>query len=197
MKRMTIVVIVAALFVVTACTTTVSSSSPTSTPANQTAAPLGSSDGSDVTRYFAIEEIGLGPDGYVTLINYTEAAASLDAGFLCQAEGCVDLPDAVVGPGDVARVAVGDGTGLEKVVMTGADLALTPADGEVGLYHSKDVTDESQIRAYLQWGSTPHELTPVAIKAGLWTETGYAPSAPHATRLWKTEANLWVWDPGK
>jgi hypothetical protein len=44
-------------------------------------------------------------------------------------------------------------------------------------------------------GSTPHKLTPLVSHAGLWIATG-APSAPHATRLWKTEANLWVWDPG-
>lgn len=197
MKRSNLLAIPTAIFVAAACNATVTSPNPTATPASQTASPVGSSDASDVSRFFAIEEIGLGPEGYVTLLNYTEATASLDTMFLCQADACVDLPDVVVGPGEVARIAVGDGTGLENVAMTGADLDLTPADGEVAVFHSKDVSDKAEVRAYLQWGSTPHELTKVAVEAGLWIEAGYAPSAPHATRLWKTDANLWVWDPGK
>ncbi len=196
MQRSTLMAMSAALLVAAACSTTVSPSLSAS-PAAQTAAPVGSSDASDVSRFFAIEEVGLGSDGYVTLRNYTEATASLDTLFLCQAETCVDLPDVVVGPGEIARIALGDGTGLEDVAMTGADLVLTPADGEVAIFHSRDVTDVSEIRAYLQWGSTPHELTALAVEAGLWIATGYAPTAAHATRLWKTEANLWVWDPGK
>ncbi len=162
--------------------------------------PSGTSGGpasGDTSRFFAIIEVGLGPDGYVTLNNYTGVAASLGPGYLCQSDGCVDLPDVVVQPGGVARIAVGDGSGLDDVALANADLDLTPSDGEVGLYSSADVRDPKAVRSYIQWGSTPHELTQVAADAGKWQLSGYAPSAPHATRLWKTEANLWVWDPGR
>jgi len=166
-------------------------------PGSPTGAAAPSSPAGDTTRFFAIEEIGLGAEGYVTLTNYTDQPASLDPGYLCQSDGCVDLPDVVVEPGAVARIAVGDGAGLDAVALTGASLDLTPSDGEVGLYGSTDFRDPKALRSYIQWGSTPHDLTEVAVEAGLWQVTGYAPSAAHATRLRKTEANLWVWDPGK
>jgi len=150
----------------------------------------------DATRSFEISEVGLGDEGYVTIHNYTDVASSLDALFLCQHDQCVDLPDTVVEPDASARVAVGDGTGIDDVVETDAPLALTPANGEIALFATQDTDDSSAIRSYLQWGSTPHEMTDVAIKAGFWVVGGFAPSAPYATRLWKTDANLWVWDPG-
>jgi len=163
----------------------------------RTGDPPPSSVASDVGRYFAIEEVGLGPNGWVTLRNYTSSAASLDTLFLCQPPRCVDLPDVVIEPRDLAVVAVGDGTGFERVAMTDAELELTPSDGEVALYSTDDVSDSSRLWAYLEWGATPHAGTATAIKAGIWHEGSYAPSAAHATRLWKTEQNLWVWDPGR
>ncbi len=177
-------------FVLAGCGGSTASPSPSDPTSGRTPGPQ------DATWSFAIAEVGLGADGYVTLLNYTSIAGSLDALFLCQAGGCVDLPDAVVEPGAVARIAVGGGEGLEAVVLTGVDLELTPADGEIGLYVSDDVQETADLRAYLQWGLTPHALTEVADRAGLWRKAGFAPSGPNATRLWKTEANLWVWDPG-
>ncbi len=187
MKRLWLAAAGCLLLAAAACGGSVSNPSPDQTP-------VPSSDAADVSRFFAIEEVGLGPNGYVTLLNYTDQPASIDTMYLCQAAGCVDLPDVVVAPGEVARIAVGDGAGLEKVAMTGARLDLPPSDGEVAVFASADVRDPKDVRAYLQWGLTPHELTKVAVEAGLWREEGYAPSGPNATRLWKTDANLWVWD---
>jgi hypothetical protein len=194
MKRSMAMVIGAVLLVAVACNTSVNSPNPEETPSSQTGSPGESSDAGDVSWFFSIEEVGLGPNGYLTLLNYTDQPASVDSMYLCQASGCVDLPDVVVGPGELARIAVGDGAGLENVALTGAKLDLPPPDGEVAVFASEDTRDPKAIRAYLQWGSTPHELTKVAVEAGLWRETGYAPSGPNATRLWKTDANLWVWD---
>jgi hypothetical protein len=48
---------------------------------------------------------------------------------------------------------------------------------------------------YFQWGSTPHELTQLAIEAGLWVEGGYGPSSENATRLFKVaETGLWLFE---
>jgi hypothetical protein len=194
MNRSAVTLLVSALLVAVACNATVS---PSPSPgASQPGSPAPSSDAGDVARYFSIDEVGLGPDGYVTLLNYTEVAASLDRVFLCQDDHCVDLPDVVVDAGHEARIAVGSGEGLEDVAMTNADLDLPPADGEVAVFSSETLTDAGAMRAYLQWGSTPHTLTGVAVEAGLWIATAYAPTGPNATRLWKTDANLWVWDPG-
>lgn len=180
------------LLLVAACDTSLDSPMPSASGSASTPSTVAN----DVGRYFSIEEIGLGPDGWVTLLNYTDTAASLDSLYLCQAPRCIDLPDVVVGPGSIARIEVGGGSGLGDVAMTGADLALDPTDGEVGLYSTDDASDSTRLWAYIEWGSTPHDGTETAIKAGLWHEDSYAPSAPYATRLWKTEDNLWVWDPG-
>jgi hypothetical protein len=193
MKPHVILGLLSCLFLIVACGGQASDAS--AAPTSST--PVPSSDAADASRLFAIDEIGLGSDGYVTLLNYTDVPASLDPAFLCQATGCVDLSDDTVEPGEVARIAVGDGSGLEAVVLRGAALELPPLDGEVGLYGSDDINDPQALRSYLQWGSTPHQLTQVAVTAGLWQETGYAPTGPNATRLWKTDQNLWVWDPGR
>ena len=48
---------------------------------------------------------------------------------------------------------------------------------------------------YLQWGSTPHQLTDLAIKAGLWVEHAWAPSGPSAIRIFvDPNTGLWLWD---
>lgn len=157
-------------------------------------APDPTAGAGDSTWYLVIEEVGLGPSGYVTLRNYTDVPASLDDVSLCQAETCVDLPDAIVGPNEVARVAVGDGAGLEDVVLRKAGLELPPADGEVAVFRGDDMHDPKAMRYYMQWGSTPHDLTDVAIQAGMADSTTFAPSGPSATRLWKTAGGQWVWD---
>ncbi|MCI0583757.1 MAG: hypothetical protein L0227_12870 [Chloroflexi bacterium] len=197
MNRLVTTALALGLVVVAGCASTTTTPSPSGAITNPSLSPDPSSDASDHSRYFSIVEIGLGPDGYVTLINYTGAAASLAEVYVCQANGCVDLPNTIIEPGQLARIAVGDGEGLASVVVRDADLDLSPEDGEVAVFRSEDVTDSAGIRSYLQWGSTPHEMTDTAVEAGLWIATAYAPTAAHATRLWKTEANLWVWDPGQ
>jgi len=178
--------LLSAALVVAACTT-----SPSRTDSS---GPASSGLAGDVSRFFSIEEIGLGPEGFVMLLNYTDQPASLESIRLCQAEGCVKLPRFEVAAGTVAYVTVGDGAGLDRVAMTGADLTLTPDDGEVAILRPGSGTEAADVRAYLEWGSTPHSLSAAAVDAGLWQEGSYAPTAPNATRLYKTDANLWVFD---
>ena len=170
-------------------------------PADETAAPpalqtttarVSSGTGS----FFSINEVGLGPDGYVALTNFTDVPASLDGLHLCQGSQCFALPDAAVGPGETARVSVGDGSGYEDVIAAGATIGeLRPSDGEIALMASPDVDDPGAMLLYFQWGSTPHDLTATAIEAGLWVEGGYGPSSPDATRLFKVqETGLWLFE---
>jgi len=151
-------------------------------------------DASDVGRFFKISEVGLGPNGWVTLVNYTDTAASLETLFLCQANGCVDLPAYVVAGGAAARVAVGDGKGLENVAMTSADLHLPPQEGEIALFSTDNIADPKGLRTYLEWGSTPHAITAMAIRNGIWLDGSYAPTAADATRLFQNDSGLWLFD---
>ncbi len=145
----------------------------------------------DVGFLFTIDEIGLGANGYVALKNFSDVAASLSGLYLCQPPDCIQLPGVQVAAGQSALVAVGEGEGLQGVVMKNASLTLAPSDGEIGLYVSTVVDDPAAIRSYLQWGSDPHRGTATAEKAGIWN-SGYAPSSATATRLFHNEGGLWL-----
>ncbi len=146
--------------------------------------------------FFAINEIGLSPEGFIALTNFTDVPVSLKSLYLCQGSDCFALPDAVVAAGETVRVATGDGEGLENLVATGATIGeLHRPDGEIAIFTSPDTTDPDALLVYLQWGSTPHELTEMAVEKGLWFETSYAPSGENATRLWRVEeSGLWLWE---
>lgn len=148
---------------------------------------------SDQGRLFEIDEVGLGSDGWLSLRNYTSEPANLGGLFICQGDACVELPSAAVAPGEDARITSGDGSGLDRVVMDRAGLDFSPADGEIALYSTADTGDASAIRAYLEWGSTPHPLSATAVRAGLWLEGSFAPTAADATRLFRSNS-LWVFD---
>ena len=160
-------------------------------PAAEPAKP-GAATGS----FFAINEVGLGPEGYVALTNFTDVPASLGGLYLCQGPDCFALPDVSVGAGETARIAVSDGVGQEGVVATQATLGeLRPYDGEIALVASPEPDDAKAMLVYFQWGSSPHARTQTAVDAGLWVEGGYGPSSESATRLFKVpESGLWLFE---
>lgn len=182
------------LLVATACAGSETVGDATSVPTSTTIEPASASAATG--SFFAINEVGLGPNGYIAMTNFTDVPANLAGLYLCQASECFALPDEVVAPGETVRVAVGDGTGHEAVVATGASVGqLRPSDGEIALHASREIEDPKQMLIYLQWGSTPHEFTDVAVEAGLWIEGGYAPTSDNATRLYRVEeSGLWVFD---
>jgi len=146
--------------------------------------------------YFSINEVGLGPNGFVALTNFTDVPASLAGLYLCQGSSCFELPDTVVPAGGIVRISVGDGSGYENVVVTHAALGeLRPSDGEIALLTSKNLDELRAVLVYFQWGSTPHELTQTAVEAGLWVAGGYGPSSQNATRLYRVEeSGLWLFE---
>ena len=141
-----------------------------------------------------INGVGLGEDGWVALNNYTDQAASLKGLFLCQPPVCVELPDVEVAAETTAIVALGNGDDLQNVVVADAGLTLSPPNGELALFAGDDTGDSSKIRSYLEWGSEPHEATSVAIEAGLWIEGSYAPTSDGATRLFRSDEGLWLFE---
>jgi hypothetical protein len=152
---------------------------------------------SRVQATFSIEEVGLGSNGYVTLENFTGVAEPLGGLVVCQGSHCQKLAAAQVAPGKRVRIAVGDGKGVENVVMSKVDLGtLKPSDGEVAIYANGDAQHPKDIVNYVQWGSTPHARTAAAVKAGLWLRTAYAPTSPKAVRLYKRPSGLWLFSNG-
>ena len=149
--------------------------------------------------FLAIYEIGLGPQGYVAITNFTNVPVSTAGQYLCQGSDCFALPDVIVEAGSRVKIAVGDGSGLENVIATQATIGeLKPSDGEVALFNSDKYDDPAALLDYLQWGSTPHEFTSLAVEAGLWIMTGYAPTTPNAIRLYvNEETNGWIFEESK
>ena len=146
--------------------------------------------------FFSINEVGLGSNGFIALTNFTDVPANLTSLYLCQGSACFALPDEKVAPGETVRISNGNGEGVENVVATHASIEkLQPSDGEIALYASTDIEDPKEMLVYLQWGSTPHEYTDVAVEAGLWIVTGYAPTSANATRLFRVEeSGLWLFE---
>ena len=155
--------------------------------------PSGSGRPADSTYVFSIDEVGLGANGYVWLTNFSEVPASLQGLYLCQPPDCFALPDQEVAAGDSVAIAASAETDHPGVVATWSDLALSPTDGELGVYVSEDVGNAESVRSYFQWGSDPHEGTEAAIAAGFWV-TGYAPTSDNATRLYQNEGGLWLFE---
>lgn len=182
------------LVMVSACAGMSPTDAPSASATSTAAAPARS--GSGTGTFFTINEVGLGPNGYVALTNFTDVPASLAGLYLCQGSACFELPDVVVAAGETVRIAAGDGAGLEGVVATHATLGeLRPPDGEIALVSSPQLDDPKKMFVYFQWGSTPHDLTQTAIDAGLWVEGGYGPSSKNATRLFKVaETGLWLFE---
>jgi len=144
---------------------------------------------------FAIDEIRLGSQGYIALTNITDQPASLSRLFLCQGTQCFAMPDFTVDPGATVRIAAGSGAGLTSAVAANAAFGeLRPSDGEIVLAASKNLQDPKSLLAYLEWGATPRTNTNAAIGAGLWIKGSFAPSASDATRLYRQEGGLWLFD---
>jgi len=177
-------------FAVGACGSTTSPSGASGNPAGTPVSGIGGGG-----ALFSIEEIGVGAVGYVTLKNFTDTPARLDGLTLCQGGDCFALPDAAVDAGASARIATGDGAGLSDVVATNATLGtLKPEDGEIALFGNGKLDDSANMYGYVEWGSDPHALTPLAIKAGLWMAGSFAPTSANATRLFREDTGLWLFD---
>lgn len=182
---MRIMILALILFLLSGCTKT--------TPVVTEAPKVTATSRSGVGTLFAIQEVGLGPDGYVSLNNFAGQPANLEGLYLCQGAKCFELPNTEVAPSATVRVAVGNGAGLEGVVATDATIGeLQPSGGEIALYASKKLSDPKAMLGYLEWGSTPHENTQVAIDAGLWVKGAFAPSSVNATRIYRNEAGQWL-----
>jgi hypothetical protein len=142
----------------------------------------------------SINEIGLGPKGYVTLLNFTKQRQQLQQLRICQESKCVDLPDVSVKPGGRARVATGPTKDLGAVVMADAALGdLKASNGEIAIFATNDAGSRRLV-TFMEWGSSPHMHTRQAIADGLWIKGSYAPTAPTAVRLYQKRGGLWVFD---
>ncbi len=83
----------------------------------------------------------------------------------------LELPSTVLAPGSALIVSVAEDADPKLVVPAAGLLPpLASASGEIGLYRSGDFGNPDAMIDYVQWGSTKHARTSVAVAAGLWPE---------------------------
>jgi len=61
-----------------------------------------------------------------------------------------------------------------EIVTVNAGFTIDPADGEMGLYIINDYSDPNDIIDYVEWGSSGHQRSSVAVNANIWTAGDFA-----------------------
>jgi len=127
---------------------------------------------------FVISRVVFGSEGFVAVTNVGGSAGSLEGWQLCQRPAYYPIGSVDVAPGETVRFTSGPVTGLTgQVIDTGGQFGqLSAADGEIGLYIDNNFGSASSIRSYVEWGSSDHGRSSVAVEAGIWVSGGFVPS---------------------
>ncbi len=162
-----------------------------------TAAPVVSSGAK-----FAITMVSLGVLGQVVVQNVGDEPGSLAGHWLCQRPSYYEFPDVELQPGESAAVSVGGdifvpppgAIAIEGVAAIGP---FDPGNGEVGLYLGNAFSNSDAILSYVEWGSSGHGRSEVAVGAGIWPEGGFVPSTADtgailATVIPSTDPSHWT-----
>lgn len=136
----------------------------------------------------------------IVITNVGDVTGNLAGHFLCQRPAYFAIPDVEVPPGQFVAISTGgtvfqpppDAITIDQVATIGT---LRPGDGEVGLYDSGNFGASTDILSYVEWGSSGHGRSSVAVKAGIWSD-GFVQTADDsvsisANTLPATEAAHW------
>jgi hypothetical protein len=132
---------------------------------------------------FAIETVTFGDGAMVVITNTGTGAGELAGHWLCQRPSYFQIPDVALEPGEQVAIALdGDGLAPPAGALTVDAVAtvgtIDPASGELGLYSASQFDDATVIVSYVEWGSTGHGRSSVAVAAGIWTEDGFVATTP-------------------
>lgn len=110
-------------------------------------------------------------DNMVEILNVSNNTIDVSGFWFCQ------FPD-YQGIGNLIDICGGD-----LLLDPGEILAIettlinfNSADGELGLYSEFGFDDPDNILDYVEWGSTGHERSSVAVNASIWTDGDFAPA---------------------
>jgi hypothetical protein len=158
----------------TTTTSTTAAASTTTSAQSETTTTTGADSGS---AEFVISRVVFGDDGYVSITNVGASAGSLDGWQLCQRPAYFAIGSVEVAPGETVHFTMGSVEGLSGQVIesNGRFGRLSDSSGEMGLYADASFGSASSIRSYVEWGSSGHGRSSVAVAAGIWTEGGFVP----------------------
>ena len=134
---------------------------------------------SKLTAEIVITQVVFGDGGYVVITNVGGAPGSIGGYALCQRPSYFTLPDIELAPFESVWVAAGDGTALTAtsavavIPAFGSLSSFNQDDGEMGLYTSPDFGSADAMVSYVEWGSSGHGRSSVAVEAGLWATDAF------------------------
>lgn len=137
----------------------------------------------------ALTRVVFGPVVYVTVTNIGNAPTELGQHWLCQRPAYVQLPAFEMQPGDTVAIGLGtdappDLVEYAAVFEMGAALGtISKADGEMGLYLEPSFDSPSSMVDYVEWGTSGHGRSGVAVLAGIWIEGEFVEIPPEATSI--------------
>lgn len=125
----------------------------------------------------ALTQVVFGDAGFVEITNVGTAPGDIGGHWLCQRPLYFEIPPAELAPGESIWLVAGDAgsvdTGDPRIVAV-IDAArafgeLSATTGEVALYRSNTFSSAEEIVDYVEWGTSGHGRSSVAVEAGLWT----------------------------
>jgi hypothetical protein len=118
---------------------------------------------------FVIGDITFGDASTITVGNLGPDPGDLTGYWLAVHPYYLELPSTVLLPGDTIVVGVAEDADPEALVPAfGLLPALSGASGEIGLYSRGDFGDPGAVVDYVEWGTSGHERTTVAVAAEAW-----------------------------
>ena len=163
-------------------TTPATTSGPTTTLAATTTVAATTTGTPPSDGGLVIREIGFDTDfqsGWVLIHNTGTQPVSLGGYFLCQRPSYFGLPSVEIAPDGILWVApldAGDLGDTSPSIGAGGQIGgINSSGGEMGLYSASDFGSSDAIVSYVEWGSTGHGRSSVAVGAGIWGEGDFVP----------------------
>lgn len=153
--------------------------STTATPESTTELPTSSTTIAGGDPLFRIDEIVFAGGPYVVISNRGTGVGSTGGYWICQFPSYYELPATELMPGEKLAVPLGVAPVPELVgVAATVDVTLpigdvTPRDGEIGLYSENTFNSADAIVDYVEWGTSGHGRSGVAVAAGIWEDGGF------------------------
>jgi len=131
--------------------------------------------GSIAEATFVISRVVFGDEAYVSITNIGSESGNLEGWQLCQRPAYFRIGSVEVAPGETVHFTDGSVDGLTGQVIdaNGRFGKLSASSGEIGLYVDNSFGSASSIRSYVEWGSSDHGRSSVAVEAGIWAEGGF------------------------
>ena len=156
--------------------------------ATDTSAPIATTEPQATGAEFAITELHFGETGFISIVNVGSAPGNLAGYALCVRPQYFQIPDIELAPLETVWIAVGDGAnlgdgaGIAKAVipLNGRLGPLNREDGELALYRTSSFADPEAMVTYVEWGSSGHGRSEVAVEAGLWEPGAFVEVPPDA-----------------